>query len=67
MGRPRSKSVKEGELVNVAFKLEGAVVNQLDAEADRLAAERPGLVVTRTDVVRIALHEWLAQRPKSRK
>jgi hypothetical protein len=56
--------VKDGELVNVAFKLDGAIVKQLDAAAERLTAERPGLAVTRTDVVRIAIHEWLAAHAK---
>jgi hypothetical protein len=67
VGRPRSKTVKQGELANVAFKLDGGLVAQIDALADRMSAERPGLAVTRTDVVRMAIHEYLAAHATRRK
>ena len=51
-------------MVNVAFKLDGGVVKQLDAEAEKLTTERPGLTVTRTDIVRMAIHEFLTIRTK---
>jgi hypothetical protein len=67
VGRPRSKTTKPGELMNVAFKLDGGLVAQIDALADRMSAERPGLAVSRTDIVRIAIHEYLAAHPAKRK
>jgi hypothetical protein len=67
VGRPRSKTTKEGELMNVAFKLDGGLVAQIDALADRLSAERPGLAVTRTDIVRMAIHEYLTAHTSRRK
>jgi hypothetical protein len=67
VGRPRSKTTKPGELANVAFKLDGGLVAQIDALADRLSAERPGLAITRTDVVRMAIHEFLTAHATRRK
>lgn len=36
----------------IAFRADGALVSALDAEAERLRAERPGATIHRSDVVR---------------
>ncbi len=38
-----------------AFRLSSALIAKLDRIADRLTEERPGLAVTRADVVRMLL------------
>lgn len=68
VGRPKTRKPKAGEAIQVSITLDGALILALDQEAERIAAERPGLTLTRTDVVRVALHEWLTSRsPKSKK
>lgn len=42
--------------------LDGEIVKHLDREAERLKMEFSGVAVTRTDVVRIALNEWVSMR-----
>ena len=46
----------------VAFRLDDALVTAMDLEAKRLSDERPGLPITRADVVRVALTHYLASR-----
>jgi len=53
-------------MVNVAFKLDGTIVKQLDDAAERLTKERPGITVTRTDVVRMAIHGFLTPVPAAK-
>jgi hypothetical protein len=62
LGRPRTKEPKEGEMVSLSIRIEGAMAKSLDEIAEKMSAERPGLAITRTDVVRVALNEWLAGR-----
>jgi hypothetical protein len=66
VGRPRSRKPKSGELINVNVNLDGGLILALDEEAKALMSERPGLSVTRTDVIRIALNEWVAARTSKR-
>lgn len=60
MGRPRKR--QPGEDVILGFKVSQDLVSALDDEAEaRSDAQEPGRAkVSRTDVIRVALHEWLA-------
>lgn len=64
MGRPRTRIVKAGQTINVAFRLDGEVVKKLDSLADHLSRARPGLLVTRSDVVKMAIFEFLKGKQK---
>ena len=66
VGRPKTRKPKAGESIQISITVDGALIQRLDGEADRISSERPGMRLTRADVVRIALHEWLASRDKSR-
>lgn len=66
VGRPKTRKPKPGEPIQISITVDGALIQRLDGEADRISAERPGMRLTRADVVRIALHEWLALRDKPR-
>lgn len=57
VGRPKTRKPKPGEPIQISLTLDGALVVALDEEADRLAAERPGLSLSRADVIRMALFE----------
>jgi hypothetical protein len=66
VGRPKTRKPKAGELTHLSINLDGGIVHALDEEAARLSTERPGPAWTRTDVVRVVLHEWMTSRTKSR-
>ncbi|MBN2573554.1 MAG: hypothetical protein JXP73_03240 [Deltaproteobacteria bacterium] len=62
MGRPRIRALTE--TINIGFKAEPKLVRALDEEAARLTAERgPGASkVSRTEVIKVILARWLADR-----
>lgn len=66
VGRPRVRALTE--TINIGFKAEPELVRALDDEAARLTAERgPGASkVSRTEVIKVVLARWLADRSKSR-
>lgn len=64
VGRPKTRKPKPGELFALNLNFDGAVVLALDEEAQRMERAQPGLTITRTDVVRMAVLEWLKSRPK---
>jgi hypothetical protein len=55
---------REGETQPVAFRLETELLKRLDEHAKRMAAETPGLKLTRTDVVRVLLLKGLDAEDK---
>jgi len=56
------KTLKKGELGHLSVSLPSELLIALDKEADRMSKERGfGFVVTRSDVVKTALSEWLRQ------
>jgi Arc/MetJ-type ribon-helix-helix transcriptional regulator len=57
MSAKRRASPDDAEVVIVTLRIPRALVRALDAEAERRAAERPGLKITRSDVIREALYE----------
>lgn len=61
--RPPTPTAVQGS-VQVAIRLDHAVVEQVDALAGRLS--RPGLLVTRTDALRVALLAGLEAVAKER-
>jgi len=44
------------------IRLDTGLVAKLDKAAERMAAERPGLKISRADIVRVALLDWLANQ-----
>lgn len=62
VGRPKIRKPKPGEPIQISITVDGALVQALDGEAERISGERPGMRLTRADIVRIALNEWLASR-----
>jgi hypothetical protein len=66
MGRPATRKPKRGEPIHLSITVDGGLILDLDAEAERMTTETPGMKYNRTDMVRIGLHEWLAWRAKGR-
>lgn len=70
LGRPRKRSPEENLILS--FQVGPDLIAALDGEAARQTAEQPSgrAKVSRTDIVRQALHEWLeargALKPKKR-
>jgi hypothetical protein len=66
VGRPRVRALTE--TINIGFKADPDLVRALDEEAARLTAERgPGASkVSRTEVIKVVLARWLAERSKPR-
>jgi hypothetical protein len=64
VGRPRTRP--PGESIALGFKAEPALVEALDKEAERMSALRPAgsANTSRTEVIKIILHEWLAKQTK---
>jgi hypothetical protein len=67
MGRPRTKQPKPEESVALSIRIGADLANALDSEVEKMNAEHRGLTFTRTDIVRVLLHEALDARAKSRK
>jgi hypothetical protein len=51
-----------GKLQHLSFFVDGAVIQALDEEADRLMAAQPPIRFTRTDVLRIIIHNWINRK-----
>jgi predicted DNA-binding protein len=49
------------ETLQTAFRLPVSLLERLDAYADRLRAEQPGINITRADVVRLLLSRALSE------
>jgi hypothetical protein len=66
VGRPRTRP--PGETTTLSFKAEPKLLEALDAEAERMSAEQPPgrAKLSRTEMIKIALFEWLAARAKAR-
>jgi hypothetical protein len=64
MGRPIARKAKSGEPTHLSVNIDGTLVRALDKEAERLTAERPGPKFTRSDALRVVLHNWAAERAK---
>jgi hypothetical protein len=64
LGRPRIRPLTES--IALGFKAAPDLVQALDQEAARLTAERgPGASkVSRTEVIKLVLAKWLADRSK---
>lgn len=64
--KPRKlpKSTAPGELVPVQFRFPRDLLDLLDARLEELRAERPGLGMTRTDLVRDILYNGLKGKAK---
>ena len=50
-----AKRSKPSTKIALGLRLDAAIVQRLDAHAERLSAVSPGLTVTRTDAVRVLL------------
>jgi hypothetical protein len=46
----------------MSLRLTNEIVESLDKEVAKLIAANPGLVVTRTDAIRMAIVSWLKDR-----
>jgi hypothetical protein len=66
VGRPRTRP--PGETLSLGIKVDPKLADALDAEAKLMSAEQPPgrSAISRGELIRIVLHEWLAQRRKSR-
>lgn len=57
------KQPKPGEAHRLHIILPGELVEEIDRIAEQMTAARPGMTVTRTDVARIAINEFVARNP----
>jgi hypothetical protein len=64
LGRP--KTAKPGHPTTLSFRAEPELIGALDDEAKRMADEKKGLKLSRTDVVKVLLWEALEARNKGR-
>ncbi len=66
VGRPRTRP--PGETLSLGIKVDPKLAEALDAEVKLMNAEQPPgrASISRGELIRIALHEWLAARAKSR-
>jgi hypothetical protein len=64
MGRRRK--TKEGTPINLGFRVPPDLLHAVDAEAERMSAERKGLKVSRSQMVMMLLWEALDARAKTR-
>lgn len=66
VGRPRIRP--PGETIALGFKAEPELIEALDAEAARLSAERPpgSARISRAELIKIILHDWLEKRSPAR-
>lgn len=66
VGRPRTRP--PGETLSLGIKVNPALAAALDEEAKIMTAEQPPgrATISRGELIRIALHEWLAARAAKR-
>lgn len=64
VGRPRKS--RPGESTALGFKVEPDLVRALDEEAERMTSKQePGRgKVSRTEVIKMVLYQWLADRKR---
>lgn len=67
VGRPRTRKPKPGKAQQMSISLDGAVVQAIDDELAAMNAEGAGPEWTRSDVVRVAVKDWLARRSRAKK
>lgn len=62
VGRPRKRGLNES--TSLGFKVDPELLRALDAEAERMSAlQPPGRAkVSRTEVIKVVLYEWLAKK-----
>jgi hypothetical protein len=66
-GPKRRHEIDPTRLTNTTCRLPVALISQIDAEAERVARENGGLLVNRSDVMRVLLQEALAARASQQK
>lgn len=64
VGRPKKA---EGVVPTTSLRIPLELLAEVDAERDRIEAERPGMTVTRADAIRVLLVEALAARKAKRR
>lgn len=64
MGRPRK--TKEGEPINLGFRVPPDLISAIDAEVQRMAEDKRGMKLSRSQAVIILLWEALDARARSR-
>jgi hypothetical protein len=66
VGRPRKRP--PGETLTLSFKAAPSLIDALDKEAAIMSSEQPPgrSLISRSELVKIALHQWLESRAKSR-
>jgi hypothetical protein len=64
LGRKRTKPTPQTGTVQITFRLDVDAVRQIDAEAERIARENPGLSIGRTEIIRMLITESLVRRAK---
>jgi hypothetical protein len=63
VGRPKIRPADED--TTLSFKASAALIKALDAEADRMSAEKPegSARVSRSEAIKIILNSWIAAHP----
>lgn len=61
MGRPKTQKLKRGQRFHLSFYIDGALVQEIDDQAE-VMTQQSTVSVTRTDVIRIALRDWIERR-----
>lgn len=64
---PAAKGRPADGNVPLSIRLPTRLIEEIDAEAERIAEERPGMDVARADAIRVLLVEALAARGRTRK
>jgi hypothetical protein len=66
MGRPKTQNPQPNQRFYLSFCIDGALVQEIDELSERLAKQLgvPATRITRTDLIRVALREWV-ERQKS--
>lgn len=59
MGRKIRQQLKAGDILAVTVKIPFELVSKLDERAKEMSTENPGMSVTRTDIIRVALFKFL--------
>lgn len=68
MPSPKKKPVPTREdLVQINLRLPQSLMDQLDAWIEDERAARPGITVTRTDLIRQAIYQAIEQRSRPKK
>jgi hypothetical protein len=67
VGRPPRTPEESDGTAHLGLRVPVSLLRSLDAEAKAMQEERPGLKVSRTDVVQVLLNEALEARTKRRR